>query len=83
MLVEELSVSALARRYPISLTAVQKHVAVLEEAGLVRKIRRGREALVRAEVARLQAARSALDALEDLWRSRVARMEAILAEDPD
>jgi predicted transcriptional regulator len=30
-----LSVSALARLYPMSTTAVQKHVAVLEEAGLV------------------------------------------------
>src|SRR5438093_1699557 len=45
-----LSVSALARRYPMSTTAVQKHVAILEEAGLVHQTRRGRENLVQTEI---------------------------------
>lgn len=82
VLVAEHSVSALARRYPISLPAVQKHVAVLEEAGLVTKRRNGRESLVRGEVDRLRDATRALDALEQLWRDRVAAMDRILAEDP-
>ena len=82
VLVEEHSVSALARRYPMSFAAVQKHVAVLEEAGLVSKERRGRESLVRGEIGRVRAARSALDALEQVWRDRVAQMDQILAEDP-
>lgn len=81
-LVQEHSVSALARRYPISFAAVHKHVSVLEQAGLVTKQRRGRETLVRGEVDRVRAARDALDALEQLWRDRVARMDRILAEDP-
>ena len=76
------SVSALARRYPMSFAAVQKHVAVLEEAGLVSKQRRGRESLVRGDIDRVRDARSALDALELLWRDRVAQMDEILAEDP-
>src|SRR5918995_434428 len=46
----EHSVSALARRYPMSFAAVQKHVAVLEEAGLVTKRRKGREQHVRGNV---------------------------------
>ena len=82
VLVREHSVSALARRYPMSFAAVQKHVAVLEEAGLVTKERRGRESLVRGEIDRVRAARSALDALEEVWRDRVAQMDQILAEDP-
>ena len=82
VVVKEHSVSALARRYPMSFAAVQKHVAVLEEAGLVTKQRRGRESLVRAEIGRVQAARGALDALEQLWRDRVAQIDLILAEDP-
>ena len=82
VLVREHSVSALARRYPMSFAAVQKHVAVLEDAGLVSKQRRGREALVVGEVERVRDARSALDALERLWRDRVAGMDRILAEDP-
>jgi DNA-binding transcriptional ArsR family regulator len=82
VLVEAHSVSALARRYPMSLAAVQKHVAVLEEAELVSKRRQGREALVRADIDRLRDARNALDALELLWRDRVAQIDQILADDP-
>ena len=82
VLVQEHSVSALARRYPMSIAAVQKHVAVLEEAGLVTKERRGRESLVRGDIDRVRDARSALDAFEQLWRDRVAAMDRILVEDP-
>lgn len=74
----EHSVSALARRYPTSVTAVQKHVAVLERAGLVTKTRRGREQLVKADLDALARARAALDALEEVWRQRVDRMGEIL-----
>ncbi len=81
VLIEERSVSGLARRYPMSFAAVQKHVAVLEEAGLVTKRRRGRESLVTGAIDRVRNARSALDAFEQLWRDRVAQMDQILAED--
>lgn len=81
VLIQEHSVSALARRYPMSFAAVQKHVAVLEEAGLVTKQRRGRESLVSCDIRRLRDARNALDAFEQLWRDRVAQMDQILAED--
>ncbi|MGW0707349.1 ArsR/SmtB family transcription factor [Streptomyces sp. NPDC002643] len=78
----ELSVSRLAEAYPMSFAAVQKHVAVLERAGLVGKRRRGREQLVRAEPEGVALARRTLDELEDLWRGRVERMSDLLAEDP-
>jgi DNA-binding transcriptional ArsR family regulator len=80
-LVQERSVSALARQHPMSFAAVQKHVAVLEDAGLVTKQRRGRESLVRADLDRVRDAKSALDALEQLWHDRVTEMDRILAED--
>ncbi len=76
------SVSALAREYPMSFAAVQKHVAVLERAGLVTKQRRGREHLVAGNPDALAAARDALDRLELVWRDRVARMADLLAADP-
>ena len=76
-----LSVSALARAYPISLAAVQKHVAVLERAELVSKHRVGRESIVRAETGALQRAHAALDRLEPEWRGRVGRIDRILDED--
>jgi len=73
------SVSALARRYPMSFAAVQKHVAVLEGAGLVTKERRGREQLVRTDVATVHRVRQLLDGIEELWRARVGRMDDLLA----
>src|SRR6476620_8891949 len=75
------SVSALAKRYPMSFAAVQKHVAVLEAAGLVTKERRGREQLVRTDVETVQRARELLDGIEELWRARVGRIDDRLATD--
>ena len=72
------SVSALARRYPMSFAAVQKHVAVLEAAGLVTKERRGREQLVRTDVETVDRARVVLDGIEALWRARVDRIDDLL-----
>lgn len=76
----EHSVSALARNYPISVTATQKHVAVLERAGLVRKERRGREQIVISRPEQIQSARALLEELEELWRGRIDRMTQILEE---
>ncbi len=79
----ELSVSRLAGTYPMSFAAVQKHVAVLERAGLVSKERRGREQLVRTRPDAIDLARQALDQLEEAWRGRVDRMSRLLATMPD
>lgn len=76
----ESSVSGLARAYPISFAAVQKHVAVLEQAGLVTKRRHGREQLVSARGDSLRAAGVALDQLADVWRQRIDRIDAILTD---
>ncbi|MBM7805178.1 DNA-binding transcriptional ArsR family regulator [Geodermatophilus bullaregiensis] len=79
---EQASVSALARNYAMSFAAVQKHVAVLERAGLVTKERRGREQLVRGDVGSIRAAARLLGAYEELWRARIGRLEGVLAEPP-
>ncbi len=76
----EYSVSALARLYPMSVTAVQKHVAVLERAELVTKHRRGREQIVRANTSTLRRAHEALDEVEAVWRQRIDRMSDILTD---
>lgn len=72
------SVSALAGGYPMSFAAVQKHVAVLEKAGLVTKEKRGRERLVRTNIHALRSAAYLLDEMEELWRSRMDRFAATL-----
>lgn len=77
----EQSVSQLAREYAVSFAAVQRHVAVLEEAGLVVKRAEGRERLVRADPTMIARARRLLAKYEELWRSRVDRLDALLAAD--
>jgi DNA-binding transcriptional ArsR family regulator len=75
----EPSVSRLADVYPMSFAAVQKHVSVLERAGLVTKERRGREQLVRTDGDAVGRAREVLDELEQTWRGRAERMSDLLA----
>lgn len=74
------SMSRLADAYEMSFTAVQKHVLVLERAGLVTRERRGREQLVGTDLARIHQARQALDKLETDWRGRIDRMANLLDE---
>lgn len=77
-LTSEATVSELAAAYDMSFAAVQKHVAVLEGAGLVTKRPRGRERIVRGDPERIRRARRLLAAFEDIWRARVTRLDALL-----
>lgn len=70
----------LASHYPMSFAAVQKHVAVLERAGLVTKVRIGRRKVVRTNLAALRVARHLLDQYEELWRGRIDRMTELIAD---
>ncbi len=77
---KESSISELARNYPISMTAVQKHVIVLYEAGLIHKFRQGREQRVVGRVDAVQRAQQFLDSYEQIWRDRLDRMGDLLGE---
>jgi DNA-binding transcriptional ArsR family regulator len=74
-------VAELASHYPMSFAAVQKHVAILERAGLVTKERIGRRKVVRTHLEGLRVARRLLDQYEELWRGRIGRMTALVAQD--
>ncbi|MEX1170576.1 MAG: ArsR family transcriptional regulator [Chloroflexota bacterium] len=76
----EEGVAELAGHYSMSFAAVQKHVAILERAGLVTKVRVGRRKVVRTNREGLRVARRLLDQYEDLWRGRVDRMDALVVE---
>ena len=78
----EEGVAELAGHYPMSFAAVQKHVAILERAGLVTKQRIGRRKVVRTNLEGLRVARRLLDRYEELWRGRIDRMTALVAESP-
>lgn len=79
----EQSVSQLASAYDMSFAAVQKHVAVLEAARLIVKRAEGRERLVRADPVMIARARALLARYEDLWRARIDRLDALLADPAD
>src|SRR5215510_13078751 len=75
-------VAELAAHYPMSFAAVQKHVAILERAGLVSKRRIGRRKVVRTNLEGLRVARRVLDRYEELWRQRVDRMNELISDSP-
>jgi DNA-binding transcriptional ArsR family regulator len=77
---EGCSVSVLASAYDMSFAAVQKHVAVLERASLVTKVRRGREQVVHGNLDTIRGAARLLDEYEALWRSRARRIDDLLSE---
>ena len=77
-LTETPSVSELAARYDMSFAAVQKHVAVLERAGLIQKRATGREQRVSTNRARLKRAGELLDRFESIWRQRMAQLDDVL-----
>jgi DNA-binding transcriptional ArsR family regulator len=74
----EQGVAELAGHYPMSFAAVQKHIAILEGAGLVTKHRIGRRKLVRTDMGGLRVASRLLDQYEELWRGRIARMTSLI-----
>jgi DNA-binding transcriptional ArsR family regulator len=78
----EEGVAELASHYPMSFAAVQKHVAILERAGLVTKQRIGRRKVVRTNLEGLRVARRLLDQYEELWRGRIDRMTDLVTEYP-
>jgi DNA-binding transcriptional ArsR family regulator len=81
VMTDEASVSQLAAAYDMSFAAVQKHVAVLEGAGLVTKQPHGRERLVRGDPETIRKAQALLGRYEEIWRARIDLLDALLSED--
>jgi DNA-binding transcriptional ArsR family regulator len=82
-IVGEEGIAELADHYAMSFAAVQKHIAVLERAGLVSKERIGRRKVVRTNLEGLRMTRRLLDQYEELWRGRFARMTELITENKE
>jgi DNA-binding transcriptional ArsR family regulator len=76
----EQGVAELAAHYPMSFAAVQKHIAILEGAGLVTKQRTGRRKVVRTNIEGIRVAQRLLDQYEELWRGRIDRMTDLISD---
>ena len=77
----DVSVSQLAAFYDMSFAAVQKHVAVMEGAGLVTKHPHGRERRVAGNPEAIARAQNLLRRYVDIWRGRISRLDALLDDD--
>lgn len=82
-LTAEASISELAADYDMSFAAVQKHVAVLEAADLVARTPKGRERIIHGNPETIRLAQQLLGHFEQIWRSRIDRLDAFLAERPE
>jgi DNA-binding transcriptional ArsR family regulator len=74
-----LTPSMLAGELPVTRQAVTKHLAVLDEAGLVVKTRQGRETHYRLRPERLTEAAAWIAAVGGRWDDRLARLDDLLA----
>jgi DNA-binding transcriptional ArsR family regulator len=71
------SASRLAGQVPFTRQAVSKHLAVLEEAGLVSRRKQGREVLYQVDAARLDQATRAMADLAARWDQRLAAIKRL------
>lgn len=78
--VGDVSVSGLSAPLPISLQAVSKHIGVLERAGLVVRLPRGRERVVHLEPTALTRAASWMEARRHNLETRYQRLDGLLAD---
>ena len=76
----DLTVGQLAEPLPVSLAAASKHVAVLEEAGLLRRTVAGRTHVCRLTPGPLAPAAAWLHDYESYWNQRLDALEEILLD---
>lgn len=75
-----LSITQLSSDAPVSRQAITKHLRVLEDAGLVHGVRRGRESLYQLAPGSLDEARAALDSISRQWDEALGRLKSFLEE---
>jgi DNA-binding transcriptional ArsR family regulator len=73
-------VTDVAEPFDMSLNAVSKHIKVLEGAGLVRRVRNGREHTLELDAEPLQQVKSWVLRYEEFWSERLDRLEAFFAQ---
>jgi DNA-binding transcriptional ArsR family regulator len=77
---ERLSIMRLTEGTDVTRQAVTRHLEVLEDAGLVRGIRRGRERLWQLDPKRIELARRSLKEISRWWDKKLAALKAKVEE---
>jgi DNA-binding transcriptional ArsR family regulator len=78
---DDISVSELAKPFPVSLPAIMKHLDVLSDAGLITRTKAGRTVTCRLAGAPMQEAVDWLNRYQRFWSERLDRLAAFLEEE--
>src|SRR5918998_847474 len=78
---DSLSVSELAKPFPMSLPAIMKHLDVLSDAGLVKRAKTGRTVACRLTPAPMEDAMNWLNRYQRFWSEQLDRLAAFVEED--
>jgi len=74
------SIARLTEGSALTRQAITKHLRVLQGAGLVRSIRRGRESVFELEPGPLEDASRALEGISRQWDDALARLKSFVEE---
>jgi DNA-binding transcriptional ArsR family regulator len=72
------SITRLTEGSEVTRQAITKHLYIMEEAGLVRSTRQGRESVWELEPVRLEDARRCLDAISKQWDDAIGRLKRLV-----
>jgi DNA-binding transcriptional ArsR family regulator len=78
---DAVSVSELARPFPVSLPAIMKHLDVLSDAGLITRAKTGRTVACRLSAAPMERAMEWLNRYQRFWSTQLDRLAAFVEED--
>ena len=77
----DISVSELAKPFPVSLPAIMKHLDVLSDAGLIARRKTGRVVECQLKAEPMERAMEWLNRYERFWSERLDRLAAFLEEE--
>jgi DNA-binding transcriptional ArsR family regulator len=72
---QEMSVTAISRHFPMSRTAVSKHLRILSDAGLVKERKVGRETRYKLQPEPLLELRQWLSFFERFWDEKITKLK--------
>jgi DNA-binding transcriptional ArsR family regulator len=78
----ECRVTELAKPFAISLPGISKHLRVLENAGLIRRAREGREHRLSLEAARMREAADWIEQYRHFWDGQFDALSRYLEQQP-
>ena len=76
----EATVAQLAKPHRVSAPAISKHLHILEEAGLLKRRKKGRQHHCRLEAEKMSKAADWIEQQRALWNERLDRLEQYLKE---